>query len=282
MECLIQVFPDEFHLATLQPFLSSCAQLTQNVNVKNIIIALIDRLAMSKDIELPADLFDIFAKQISQIITTRNDISLEDIVLMKGSLINFSLKKISDVSKREESVNCVLDNALTVIKDKNQTNVPLRSNLGKELFKFFKLPLNCGSTNGVTGLSPIKMSLKLKAYKDLLKQTAAYDLHKEVTLSLINSALEHSTDVEAVAEEDRLSRAEIETFLSEICDPLINGKNGDIGVIDENDEDFIDEQLLLSRFIHFLFLPQAMQESEHTGNYFLLLKAFRKTLAAGG
>ena len=45
MECIIQVFPDEFHLQTLDPFLKSCAQLETGVNVKNIIISLIDRLA---------------------------------------------------------------------------------------------------------------------------------------------------------------------------------------------------------------------------------------------
>ncbi|KAI8142409.1 vacuolar protein sorting-associated protein 35 [Fennellomyces sp. T-0311] len=45
MEVIIQVFPDEFHLRTLQPFLSATAQLHSKVNVKQIIIALIDRLA---------------------------------------------------------------------------------------------------------------------------------------------------------------------------------------------------------------------------------------------
>ncbi|KAI9312643.1 vacuolar protein sorting-associated protein 35 [Dichotomocladium elegans] len=45
MEVIIQVFPDEFHLRTLQPFLSATAQLHPKVNVKQIIIALIDRLA---------------------------------------------------------------------------------------------------------------------------------------------------------------------------------------------------------------------------------------------
>lgn len=45
MECIIQVIPDEFHLQTLDPFLKSCAQLESGVNVKNIIISLIDRLA---------------------------------------------------------------------------------------------------------------------------------------------------------------------------------------------------------------------------------------------
>ncbi|KAI7854663.1 vacuolar protein sorting-associated protein 35 [Circinella umbellata] len=45
MEVIIQVFPDDFHLRTLQPFLSAVAQLHPRVNIKHIIISLIDRLA---------------------------------------------------------------------------------------------------------------------------------------------------------------------------------------------------------------------------------------------
>lgn len=45
MEVVIQVFTDEFHLRTLGPFLSACAQLHSKVNIKSIVIALIDRLA---------------------------------------------------------------------------------------------------------------------------------------------------------------------------------------------------------------------------------------------
>lgn len=40
-----QVFTDEFHLHTLGPFLSATAQLHPKVNIKQIVIALIDRLA---------------------------------------------------------------------------------------------------------------------------------------------------------------------------------------------------------------------------------------------
>lgn len=45
MEVVIQVFPDDFHLRTLGLFLSACAQLHPKVNIKGIVIALIDRLA---------------------------------------------------------------------------------------------------------------------------------------------------------------------------------------------------------------------------------------------
>ncbi|KAF5382882.1 hypothetical protein D9757_007328 [Collybiopsis confluens] len=45
MEVVIQVFTDEFHLHSLGPFLSATAQLQPKVNIKSIVIALIDRLA---------------------------------------------------------------------------------------------------------------------------------------------------------------------------------------------------------------------------------------------
>ncbi|KIJ45211.1 hypothetical protein M422DRAFT_30058 [Sphaerobolus stellatus SS14] len=45
MEVVIQVFTDDFHLHSLGPFLSATAQLHPKVNIKQIVIALIDRLA---------------------------------------------------------------------------------------------------------------------------------------------------------------------------------------------------------------------------------------------
>ncbi len=43
MECIIQVFPDDFHLGSLTSFLEACADLQPSVNVNNIIISMIDR-----------------------------------------------------------------------------------------------------------------------------------------------------------------------------------------------------------------------------------------------
>jgi len=42
---VIQVFPDEFHLHTLDQFLSATARLHPHVNVKAIVIGLMDRLS---------------------------------------------------------------------------------------------------------------------------------------------------------------------------------------------------------------------------------------------
>ncbi|TIA58999.1 vacuolar protein sorting-associated protein 35, partial [Aureobasidium pullulans] len=45
LEVITQVFPDEFHLHTLDQFLSATARLNPHVNVKAIVIGLMDRLA---------------------------------------------------------------------------------------------------------------------------------------------------------------------------------------------------------------------------------------------
>ena len=70
----LQVFPDEFHLGTLDLFLKSCADLQPEVNVKNIVISLIDRLANyahrsdTEGIPTSIPLFDIFSQEVSLVI----------------------------------------------------------------------------------------------------------------------------------------------------------------------------------------------------------------------
>lgn len=49
MDCIIHVFPDEFHLATLEAFLQTCTQLKEKVNVRAILEAMMDRLSGYSD-----------------------------------------------------------------------------------------------------------------------------------------------------------------------------------------------------------------------------------------
>ncbi|KAL1305978.1 hypothetical protein AAFC00_004114 [Neodothiora populina] len=55
LEVVTQVFPDEFHLHTLDQFLSATARLNPHVNVKAIVIALMDRLSAYAAREAEAD-----------------------------------------------------------------------------------------------------------------------------------------------------------------------------------------------------------------------------------
>merc|ERR1711860_161969 len=108
------VLPDEMHLTTLNNFLAACGQLNPMVNVKNIIISLIDRLALFATREdetggIPQDiqLFDVFSQEIANIITAKRDmIPPEDIVSLQVSLINLAHKCYPD---RVDYVDTVLD-----------------------------------------------------------------------------------------------------------------------------------------------------------------------------
>ena len=44
MDCMIQAFPDEYHLHTLEKILQTCALIMQNgIDIKTIFIRLMDR-----------------------------------------------------------------------------------------------------------------------------------------------------------------------------------------------------------------------------------------------
>ena len=45
MDCIIQVFPDDFHLRTLGDFLKTIESLHQNVKVENVLRSLMERIA---------------------------------------------------------------------------------------------------------------------------------------------------------------------------------------------------------------------------------------------
>jgi vacuolar protein sorting-associated protein 35 len=72
MECIIQVFPDDFHLKTLDTILSTCGQLSSGVNLKTILVSLIDRLAnySTRGEQIPSDIqvFTIFTKNIKVVV----------------------------------------------------------------------------------------------------------------------------------------------------------------------------------------------------------------------
>ena len=49
MDCIIHVFPDDFHLQTLEAFLQTCTQLKEKVNVRTILDSMMERLAQYAD-----------------------------------------------------------------------------------------------------------------------------------------------------------------------------------------------------------------------------------------
>lgn len=133
MECIIQVFPNEFHLATLKPFFNTCVLLMDEVNVKNILIAIIGKLTDSDLTEEKiSSLYEELAAQVDNIIENRQ-IPPQDIIAMKGALIKFALDKLPG---QEELIDKALESGLTAIKEAQNSE-----SLHKELVSILMLKI---------------------------------------------------------------------------------------------------------------------------------------------
>ncbi|KDR18449.1 vacuolar protein sorting-associated protein 35 [Zootermopsis nevadensis] len=263
MECIIQVFPDEFHLQTLHAFLKSCAELQTGVNVKNIIISLIDRLATFSQradsavgsAGIPSDvrLFDVFSDQVATIIQSRQDMPPEDIVSLQVSLVNLAHKCYPD---RVDYVDKVLLTTVQIFQKMNVDRIEYNTAVSRELTRLMRIP--------VDNYNNLLTVLQLQHYGPLLD---LFDYHgrKNLAAYLVTNALENETLVPTQEQVDAVL-----TMLS----PLIQDQS-DQPPGEEDPEDFAEEQSLLGRFIHHL-------RSDIPDQQYLILSTARKHFGAGG
>ncbi|XP_048648208.1 vacuolar protein sorting-associated protein 35 isoform X2 [Marmota marmota marmota] len=259
MECIIQVFPDEFHLQTLNPFLRACAELHQNVNVKNIIIALIDRLALFAHREdgpgIPADikLFDIFSQQVATVIQSRQDMPSEDVVSLQVSLINLAMKCYPD---RVDYVDKVLETTVEIFNKLNLEHIATSSAVSKELTRLLKIPVDTYNN--------ILTVLKLKHFHPLFEYFD-YESRKSMSCYVLSNVLDYNTEI--------VSQDQVDSIMN-LVSTLIQDQP-DQPIEDPDPEDFADEQSLVGRFIHLL-------RSEDPDQQYLILNTARKHFGAGG
>lgn len=276
---LLQVFPDEFHLQTLNPFLKSCAELQPGVNVKNIIIALIDRLATfsqraevmsnstteqrnssdnpEEDIDgilKSVQLFEIFNDQVALIIQTRQDMPSEDIVSLQVALINLAHKCYP---KKVEYVDKVMSTTVQIFEKLSIKTIESKTAVSKELSRLMKIP--------VDQYNDLLVVLNLQFYRDLLEYFD-YTGRKQIALYLIQNALDNETYIP--------TPEQVETILSMISTLVCDQKDQPPAQMEDPDE-FTDEQSLLGRFIHLL-------KSDESDQQYLILSTARKHFCTGG
>ncbi|XP_044735777.1 vacuolar protein sorting-associated protein 35 isoform X2 [Chrysoperla carnea] len=286
MECIIQVFPDEFHLQTLNAFLKSCAELQPGVNVKNIIIVLIDRLAtfsqrvensssQSKDtnnttnsvsgdnidntdnpeiILSKVQLFEVFSDQVATIIQTRQDMPPEDIVSLQVALINLAHKCYP---KRVDYIDKVMSTTVKIFEKLGIKKIESKTPVSKELSRLMKIPID--------HYDDLLTVLKLQYYRELLEYFD-YSGRKQIAVYLIQNALDNETYIP--------TQEQVDTILQMISTLICDQKDQPPAQM-EDPEDFMEEQSLLGRFIHLL-------KSDNADQQYLILSIARKHFSTGG
>ncbi|KAK9886294.1 hypothetical protein WA026_015805 [Henosepilachna vigintioctopunctata] len=263
MECIIQVFPDEFHIQTLTPFLKSCAELEAGVNVKNIVISLMERLAsfsqraeaigtegtasVLKDVKL----FEVFSDQVASIITNRQNLPPEDMVSLQVALVNLALKCYPD---RVDYIDKVMLNSAEIFQ--RVEHIESHSHVARELQKLLRIPLD--------HYKNLLVILKLEHYAALI-QHLDFNSRKSLSIYILNNALDHETIIP--------SPGEVKQALT-LLDTLVSDKN-DQATTSLDMEELAEEQCLLARFIHHF-------KADTPDDQYLILTTARKILASGG
>jgi vacuolar protein sorting-associated protein 35 len=190
-DCIIQVFPDEFHLHTLEKFLEGCSKLESEVDTKSIFIALMERLAnyaaghpeTIEALDKESDVFAVMKRYVDNVLEEQGATDLQRLIELQVAFIRFSIKCYPD---KINNVNSILETATKIIKVQPTKNLTLE--LLKTLTTLLTIPLESLSL-AILNLSnfPLLMEyLNADMKKDVAKQILAALISSKQKLTTID------------------------------------------------------------------------------------------------
>ncbi|KAL6207567.1 hypothetical protein ACLB2K_018524 [Fragaria x ananassa] len=235
MDCLIQVFPDEYHLQTLETLLGACPQLQPTVDVKTVLSQLMDRLsnyaASSTDVLpefLQVEAFAKLSSAIGRVIEAQADMPIVGAISLYVSLLTFTLRVHPD---RLDYVDQVL--GACVRKLSGSTKVADKRAI-KQVVALLSAPLE--------KYNDIVTALTLSNYPRVMDHLDD-GTNKVMAMVIIQSIMKNDSCI---------STADKVEVLFELIKGLIQDLDGTSD--DELDEeDFHDEQNSVARLIHMLY-----------------------------
>lgn len=267
MECIIQVFPDEFHLATLDAYLTTCTQLHENVNVKDILITLMNRLsafvtggdsaeggisATAAAVLRDTDMFALFHKHTSTIIDTNPKLSLAHTLALQVALLNFSTKLYpANIANVDE----VLGFSAKVIQ--KQANTPVPRDAVKLITDLLTLPLDA-----------LSLAILDLAHYSTLLETLDFMQRKQVAVTIMTAVLRSRSPIDTVQKVDTLFQLLTPVLRDDPVNPESGREEGDMFEFDQ-------EQNLVARLVHLI-------SNEDTDVHYQLYLVARKYFGQGG
>ncbi|KAM3306318.1 vacuolar protein sorting-associated protein 35A [Capsicum chacoense] len=234
MDCIIQVFPDEYHLQTLETLLGACPQLQPSVDIKMVLARLMERLsnyaALSTDVLPEFFQVEAFAKlnsAIGKVIEAQEDMPIAGVVTLYSSLLTFTLHVHPD---RLDYVDQILGACVKKLSGKGKLK---DSKATKQIVALLSAPLE--------KYKDIDTALKLSNFPHVMEHLDGAT-SKEMANVLIQTILKSKTCI---------STAEKVDALFELMKGLL--RDLDENLPDELDEeDFKEEQNSVSRLIQML------------------------------
>lgn len=256
MDCIIQVFPDEYHLQTLDILLGACPQLQPTVDVKTVLSQLMERLsnyATSSAEVLPEFLqVEAFAKlnnAIGKVIEAQVDMPIVGAITLYTSLLTFTLRVHPD---RLDYVDLVLGACVRKLSGRPKLE---DSRATKQIIALLSAPLD-KYNDAVTALT-LSNYPRVMDYLD-------NDTNKVMAMVIIQNILKNDTCI---------STADQVEALFELIKGLIRDIDDSLDELDE--EDFKEEQNSVARLIHMLY-------NDDSDEMLKIICTVRRHIMAGG
>ncbi len=252
MDCIIQVFPDEFHLATLESFLQACTALKEKVNVRTILESLMDRLAnhsLSNPATIPTDIpaFKLFNDCISTLIEDRANMSLTETLRLQTVLTNFALKCYP--SRMDYVSHCLNTSGILISKTDFVTTSAQEQGEGRSTNE---------TTTQIEALLSAPLSslalrvLDIPAYGKLMSYLP-WGNWKEVAATLLKSVISMNSPLSELSQVEQLFK---------MITPLLRDRDANAAAAKavkedeeargEESQQFKDEQNLVARIPHLM------------------------------
>ncbi|KAA8547524.1 hypothetical protein F0562_003953 [Nyssa sinensis] len=235
MDCIIQVFPDEYHLQTLEELLSACPQLQPSVDIKTVLSRLMERLsnyAASSAEVLPeflqVEAFSKLNNAIGKVIEAQVDMPAFGAVTLYSSLLTFTLHVHPD---RLDYVDRILGACVKKLSGKGKLE---DSKATKQIVALLSAPLE--------KYNNIETALKLSNYPRVMEHLDD-GTNKVMASVIIQSIMKNKTCI----------------FTADKVEALFELIKGLIKDLDENlhdeldEEDFKEEQNSVARLIQMLY-----------------------------
>ncbi|XP_061363702.1 vacuolar protein sorting-associated protein 35B-like [Gastrolobium bilobum] len=257
MECIIQVFPDEYHLQTLETLLGACPQLQPTVDIKTVLSQLMDRLsnyAASSTEVLPdflqVEAFTKLSTAIGRVIEAQVDMTIMGAIALHVSLLTFTLRVHPD---RLDYVDQVLGSCVKKLSGKPKLDDKRAT---KQVVALLSAPLD--------KYNDIVTALTLSNYPRVMDHLDN-ETNKVMAMVIIQSIMKNNTCI---------STADKVEVLFELIKGLIMDLDGT--VVDEVDEeDFNEEQNSVARLVHML-------HNDDPEEMFKIICTVKKHILSGG
>jgi len=226
------------------------------VNLKSILVSLIDRLAnfanSGEKIPSDIDVFKIFQTKIAEVVEKQTSVPLEDILALHASLLNLS---IICYPTNLDNVDQIFKFCADLLKTKEKEAYSGPACV-KQIQRLLNVPLET--------FKNILTVLKLQNYPSLLV-FLSYENRKKVAIDIARTSVEYNVS---------LPNGESLNNLLELVKPLVKDEDDQPANATE-DEEFAEEQNLVASLIH-------LCESDNLEELFGMYLIARKHFGQGG